>query len=131
MPESMHSKDIGLHLGPDRIAEKMTVVTLAMQDPTAAKAFYNDKLGFVPVGGGSRLAFRYGLPGSSGEAVEIVPVESLGAKSSITLETSSIRKAEATLTSQKVPFIPAKPNSGEGIVVTDPDGNLINIVSAR
>jgi len=134
MPESMHSKDIGQHLGPDRIADKMTVVTLAMQDPAAASAFYQDKLGFVRIhqaagSSGAGLGFR--LPGSSGEAVDIVPVESLGAKSSITLETSSISKAQGMLTGQKVPFIPANPNSGKGIVVTDPDGNLINIVPAR
>lgn len=68
MPGSLHSNDFGQHLGADRIADKMVVVTLAMQDPAAARAFYADKLEFVPVGGGSRMAWRYGLPGSSGKA---------------------------------------------------------------
>ena len=123
MPESLHSKDFGLHLGPDRVADKMVVVTLAMQDPAAARKFYNDKLGFVPVDGGSRLAWRFGLPGASGEAVEIVPVENLGAKSSITLTSPDIRKSGALLEAKGIAF-----KDRDGLIVTDPDGNLITII---
>ncbi len=123
MPGSLHSNDFGLHLGPERVATKMTVVSLAVQDVAAAKAFYSDKLGFVPVSGGTRLAFPYGLPGSSGEAVEIVPVENLGAKSSITLGTTNLGMAEADLKLKSVPFTKA----GDVLTVTDPDGNIIHI----
>ena len=126
MPGSLHSKDIGLHVGSDRIADKMIVVTLAMQDPAAARSFYNDKLGFVPVGGGSRLAWRFGLPGSSGEMVEIVPVESLGAKSSITLTAiGSVTKVQDRLKAQGVPFTATKSD----VTITDPDGNIMHIVA--
>jgi len=125
-PGSLHSNDIGQHLGPDRVADKMTVVTLAMQDPAAARSYYKDKLGFVPVDGGSRIAWRFGLPGASGEAVEIVPIESLGSKSSITLSTPDLARAEAHLTQQGVAFTKSK----DGVTVTDPDGNLIQIAPA-
>jgi catechol 2,3-dioxygenase-like lactoylglutathione lyase family enzyme len=131
MPDSMHTKDIGQHLGADRVAERMTSVSLAMQDPDAASVFYKDKLGFVPIHGepGAGIGFR--LPGNSGQIVEIVPLDPLGSKASIALETSSISKAESTLTAQKVPFIPATQRPGSAIIVTDPDGNLINIISRR
>ena len=125
-PGSLHSNDAGQHLGPDRVADTMTVVALAVQDIAAAKAFYSDKLGFVPVASPSRLGFRFGLPGSSGESVELVPVESLQSKSSITLTTHDLRKAEAHLKQQGVPVIKAK----DGLTVTDPDGNLIRIQAA-
>src|ERR1039458_3906041 len=36
MPGSRHTLDFGQHLSPDRVADKMTVVALAMQDPAAA-----------------------------------------------------------------------------------------------
>ncbi len=135
-PGSLHSNDTGKHLGPDRVGDKMLVVALSMQDPAAAKAFYTDKLGFVPVAGGSRIAARLGLPGSSGESVEIVPVETLEAKSSIVLETPSLDKAAAQLTRRQVPFQRAaseatgsdsKTARKEMIAVTDPDGNIIRI----
>jgi catechol 2,3-dioxygenase-like lactoylglutathione lyase family enzyme len=127
MPGSLHSKDIGLHLGAGRIADKMIVVDLAMQDPAAARAYYSDKLGFVQVGGGSRLAWRFGLPGTSGQMVEIVPVESLGAKSSITLTAiGSLAKVQESLKAKGVAFTATKSD----VTVTDPDGNLIHIVAA-
>jgi catechol 2,3-dioxygenase-like lactoylglutathione lyase family enzyme len=127
MPESLHSKDFGLHVGPDRVADKMVLVTLAMQDPAAARAFYLDKLGFTA---SPRDPMLLNLPGASGQQIQIVPVDNLGAKSSIVLTTPSIAKAETALTNQKIPFIPAKPKVGSAIIVTDPDGNLINIVAA-
>ena len=46
-PGSLHTNDIGKHLGADRVADKMIVVSLAMQDPAAARAYYLDKLGFT------------------------------------------------------------------------------------
>jgi catechol 2,3-dioxygenase-like lactoylglutathione lyase family enzyme len=123
MPGSLHSNDTGKHLGAGRIADTMILVTLAMQDPAAARKFYNDKLGFVPVSGGSRLAWRFGLPGASREAVEIVPVESLGEKSSILLTSPDIHQSGALLEAKGVPF-----SDGNTLTVADPDGNLIRIV---
>jgi catechol 2,3-dioxygenase-like lactoylglutathione lyase family enzyme len=128
MPESMHSKDFGQHLGMDRIADKLTVVTLAMQDPAAAKAFYLDKIGFTA---SAKNPMLLNLPGVSGEQIEIVPVAQLGAKSSITLTTASVANAESLLTNVKIAFIPAGAKSDSAIIITDPDGNLINIKSRQ
>ena len=54
MPGSLHSKDVGQHLGPDRVGQKMTVVALAMQDPASARTFYLSKLGFTTIEDQSR-----------------------------------------------------------------------------
>jgi catechol 2,3-dioxygenase-like lactoylglutathione lyase family enzyme len=123
MPGSLHSNDNGQHLGADRVADKMVVVSLAMQDPAAARNYYKDKLDFVPVGGGSRLAWRFGLPGTSGEEVEIVPVENLGAKSSIILTAKDIHVSGALLQKNGIAF-----EDADALIVTDPDGNTLRIV---
>jgi catechol 2,3-dioxygenase-like lactoylglutathione lyase family enzyme len=124
MPGSLHSKDTGLHLGPNRIADKMVSVTLAMQDPAAARTYYVDKLGFKFSKEGKREFF--GLPGTSGEAVEIVPVSSLGSKSSITLASPDIHHTGELLHTAGIDFTDA-----DQITVTDPDGNLLHIIPAH
>ena len=134
MPGSLHSKDFGQHLSPDRVGDKMTVVALAMQDPAAARFFYVDKLGFAPAPGSTD---RFNLPGPSGEQIEIVTAAELGTKSSIILTTPSLDKAAAQLKRQDVSFQRASSavtgGKGQGartiemISVTDPDGNIIRI----
>ena len=126
MPGSLHSNDFGQHLGAERAADKMVLVTLAMQDPAAARAFYADKLQFVQVGGGSRMAWRYGLPGSSGESVEIVPVENLGEASRITLTSANLGRAESSLKAHGVAFTKAD----GALTLSDPDGNVLVLTSA-
>jgi len=137
MPGSKHSLEFGKLNGPDRVADKMTVVVLAMQDPAAAKAFYLDKLGFTASKNDSMLL---NLPGTSGEQVDIVPADSLGAKSSIVLTTPDLNKSAAQLTRQQVEFKRAsssatdaqgKTRTIEMISVTDPDGNIIRIQAAK
>ena len=133
MPESMHSKDAGQHLGPDRVGDKMIVVALAMQDPRAAREFYLHKLGFTP----SKMnPARLDLPGNSGESVEIVPVSELGPRSSIVLSAPDLDRAAAQLTRQSVAFkraaVKATDSAGkvatvDMISVTDPDGNITRI----
>jgi catechol 2,3-dioxygenase-like lactoylglutathione lyase family enzyme len=133
MPGSLHSKDFGQHLGPDRVADKMTVVALAMKDPPAARAFYIDKLGFTPA---SNSPDRLNLPGTSGEQVEIVPLDPLGVRSSILLTTHDLNKSEAQLKRQQVAYQRASASATDAkgkmrkidmISVTDPDGNIIRI----
>jgi catechol 2,3-dioxygenase-like lactoylglutathione lyase family enzyme len=120
MPGSRHYNDRGKDLGADRVATKLVSVTLAMQDPAAARAFYLDKLKFTP---DARWHHFLDLPGDSGEMVEIVPVAKLGAKSSILLSSPDIRRTAQLLKSNGIPFTDAN-----DLTVTDPDGNLINIV---
>ncbi len=137
MPGSLHSKDFGQHLGPDRVGDKMTVVALAMQDPEAAHRYYVDKLGFhaSPISPG-----RFNLPGDSGEAIDIVPASVLGARSSIVLSTPDIEKSAAQLTRQQVEFKRAAATSTDAaghtrtidmISVTDPDGNILRIAQTK
>ena len=137
MPGSKHTVDFGQHLGPDRVGDKMAVVALAMQDPAAARTFYLTKLGFTPSKTG---AARLDLPGTSGESVEIVPVSELGSRSSIVLTSPDLDKAAAQLTRQQVEFKHASASATDAggkthtidmISITDPDGNIIRIQSAK
>ncbi len=137
MPTSRHTLDIGQHIGPDRVADKMTVVALAMQDPASARDFYLTKLGFTASKSNPMLL---NLPGTSGQMVEIVPADPLGSSSSIFLTTPSLDKAAAQLTRQQVAFKRAastttdangKTRSEEMITVTDPDGNILRIAAAH
>jgi catechol 2,3-dioxygenase-like lactoylglutathione lyase family enzyme len=133
MPGSRHTNDIGQHISPDRVGDKMTVVALAMKDPAAARDFYLSKLGFAP----SKInAARLDLPGSSGQQVEMVPADPLGVRSSILLESANLDKAAAQLTRQQVEFKRASASATDGagkthttemIAVTDPDGNVLRI----
>jgi catechol 2,3-dioxygenase-like lactoylglutathione lyase family enzyme len=137
MPGSRHTLDFGQHLGPDRVGERMTAVALAMQDPAAARDFYLTKLGFTPVADNPA---RLSLPGTPAQQVEIVPIDPLGPRSSIVLESSNLDKAAAQLTRQQVEFKRAsasatdakgKTRTNEMISVTDPDGNIIRIQFAK
>jgi hypothetical protein len=119
MPGSRHYNDRGQHLGTDRVGTKLLVVTLAMQDPAAARSFYLDKLKFTPDAHNPMLLH---LPGDSGEMVDIVPVARLGAKSSILLTSPDIRKSAELLQAKGIDF-----TDGNTLTVTDPDGNLIHI----
>jgi catechol 2,3-dioxygenase-like lactoylglutathione lyase family enzyme len=137
MPGSKHTLDFGQHLGPDRVGDKMTGVALAMQDPAAARDFYLAKLGFTPAAG---RVYRLNLPGTSGEQVEIVPVDGLGPKSSILLTSPDLDRSAAQLQRQGLEFQRAsemwtaadgKSTEVEMISVTDPDGNIIRIQATK
>ena len=137
MPGSRHTVDFGQHLGPDRVGDKMTVVALAMQDPAAARTFYLSELGFTA---DPANPARLSLPGTPGEQVEIVPIDPLGPRSSILLESANLDKAAAQLTRQQVEFKRASAtNTGadgksrtiDMISVTDPDGNIIRLQSTH
>jgi catechol 2,3-dioxygenase-like lactoylglutathione lyase family enzyme len=138
MPGSKHTVDFGQHLGPDRVGDKMTVVALAMQDPAAARTYYLTKLGFTA---DTANPARLNLPGgTSGEQVEIVPLDPLGSRSSIVLQSADLDKAAAQLTRQQVEFKRAsasttdakgKTHTTEMISVTDPDGNIIRLQSTH
>lgn len=120
MPGSRHYNDRGQHLGADRVGTKLVAVMLAMQDPAAARAFYLDKLKFTP---DPRWHNFLDLPGDSGEMVKIVPVTKLGPKSSILLTSPDIHHTGELLKAAGIPF-----SDGNSLTVTDPDGNLIDII---
>jgi len=123
MPGSKHTLDFGQHLSADRVADKMIAVTLAVQDPAAARDYYLTKLGFTPDSKYKGWRNFLVLPGNSGEMVEIVPVASLGTKSKILMTSPDIRKTGELLKAKGVAF-----TDGDTITVTDPDGNIIEII---
>jgi len=137
MPGSKHTLEFGKLNGPDRVGDKMTVVVLAMQNPTEATEFYVDKLGFSASKTNPALL---DLPGNSGEAVEIISSSILGPRSSIVLSSPNLDRSAAQLTRQQVEFKRASASAtGPGertmrvemLSVTDPDGNIIRIQAAK
>ena len=121
MPDSLHSNDQGKHLGPDRIADKIIAVALAMQDPEAARDFYINQLNFKPLAGDQMVLH---MPGDSGQEVEIVPA-SIGSQAHITLQSENLNKAARHLHKEGV----AATKNGATLTINDPDGNVILLES--
>jgi len=117
MEGSLHSKDLGQHLGSDRIGDRLLGVALATTDPESARMFYINQLSFKPLPG---EPFTLHLPGNSGEEVEIVPAP-LGQHARITFETSSLGRSARHLTHEHVKF----KKSNDLLSLIDPDGNEI------
>jgi catechol 2,3-dioxygenase-like lactoylglutathione lyase family enzyme len=117
MPDSLHSADFGKHLGSDRVANKIVAVSLAMEDPDAARDFYINQLDFKPI---ANDPMDLHLPGNSGEEVEIVSA-TLGTQARITLNSDNLAKSARHLHKEGVPVV----KNGETLTITDPDGNVI------
>ena len=117
MPGSLHSNDEGQHLGPDRVADKIIAVALAMQDTAAARDFYINQLNFKPIAGDP---MDLHMPGGSGQEVEIVNA-SLGSVARITLHSENLSKAARHLHKEGV----AATKNGETLTIIDPDGNVL------
>ena len=118
MPGSLHSNDQGKHLGPDRVADKLIAVALAMKDTAAAREFYINQLLFKPIAGDQ---MDLHMPGESGEEVEIVTAASLGTKARLTLQSENLAKAARELHKEGVD---AEKN-GQTLTIKDPDGNVL------
>jgi catechol 2,3-dioxygenase-like lactoylglutathione lyase family enzyme len=118
MPGSLHSNDQGKHLGPDRVADKLIAVALAMKDTAAAREFYINQLLFKPIAGDQ---MDLHMPGESGEEVEIVAAPSLGTKARLTLQSENLGKAARELHKEG---IDAEKN-GQTLTIKDPDGNVL------
>jgi catechol 2,3-dioxygenase-like lactoylglutathione lyase family enzyme len=118
MPGSLHSNDEGKHLGPDRVADKLVAVALAMKDTAAARDFYINQLLFKPIAGDQ---MDLHMPGESGQEVEIVPAASLGTKARLTFESANLSKSARELHKQG---INAEKN-GQTLTIKDPDGNVL------
>jgi catechol 2,3-dioxygenase-like lactoylglutathione lyase family enzyme len=115
-PGSLHTNDAGKHLGPERIAAKLTGAALAVNDPKAARLFYVEKAGFSEGPGGSVQ-----LPGAGQASLEIVSSEVLGARARIFFPVNDLAAAQAVLAERSVPYR----KQGQSIVVLDPDRNEI------
>jgi catechol 2,3-dioxygenase-like lactoylglutathione lyase family enzyme len=115
MPDSLHSKDHGQHLGANRISTEMYGVTLRMEDPVAARAFYEQMLGFHE----SRNALE---PGLIPLLLEINP-----GVDQVLLSVPSVRRAAAQLNALNIGF----QKQGAMLMVQDPDGNRIVFLSLK
>ncbi len=118
MPGSLHSNDQGKHLGPDRVANKLIAVSLAMKDTASARDFYINQLLFKPIAGDQ---MDLHMPGESGEEVEIVTAASLGTRARLTLQSENLAKAARELHKEG---IDAEKN-GQTLTIKDPDGNVL------
>src|SRR5271170_4584631 len=117
MPGSLHSDDQGKHLGPDRVADKLIAVSLAMKDPASARDFYINQLHFKPIANDPMYLH---MPGESGQEVEIVPA-ALGTEARITLQSENLGKAARHLHKEDVKAV----KNGATLTITDPDGNVL------
>lgn len=124
MPGSMHWNDRGKNLGPDRIAQQIAGLSVAMQDPKSAETFYLEKLGF-------RAASRHlqhggialDLPGISGEKLQLtssVPFQ-------LFLSVPNTARAAAQLKTLHISF--HKQHSI--LTIKDPDGNEIVLIATQ
>jgi Glyoxalase/Bleomycin resistance protein/Dioxygenase superfamily len=123
MPGSLHSKDQGQHLGTERISKEIWGVGLRMEDPVAARTFYEQQMGFHE----SRNPLEPGLiplllPGTSGQVVEITP----GADQ-ILLAVPSVRHAASQLNAANIAF----EKHDSMLTVQDPDGNRLVFLSVQ
>jgi catechol 2,3-dioxygenase-like lactoylglutathione lyase family enzyme len=117
MPDSLHSNDFGKHLGQDRVGMKVIAVSLAMQNPDAARDFYINQLNFKPIAGDQ---MNLHMPGDSGQEVEIVAASN-GTQAHITLQSESLGKAARHLHKEGVSAV----KNGATLTITDPDGNTV------
>jgi catechol 2,3-dioxygenase-like lactoylglutathione lyase family enzyme len=121
MPGSLHSNDQGKHLGPDRVADKLIAVALAMKDTAAARDFYINQLQFKPI---ANDQMDLHMPGESGQEVEIV-TSTLGAQARLTLQSESLARAARHLHKENVAAV----KNGATLTITDPDGNILILES--
>jgi catechol 2,3-dioxygenase-like lactoylglutathione lyase family enzyme len=127
MPDSMHTKDRGKHLGASRIAEKIVGLSLEMEDTGAAQNFYEQKLGFTPVHRGFEpgvIALK--LPGQSGQEVEITQ-RAAGSAFRLLFAVSDLGRTAAQLRALQLPVERHK----SALSIVDPDGNRIVFVQVK
>src|ERR1700733_7664807 len=122
MPGSLHSNDQGKHLGASRISKQIVAVSITLNDPNAAEAFYTQKLGFRPLqrfGAMGRIALQ--LPGPS---LQVVQFATEGAAFAIYFPVSNLRDTAARLHALGLPV----ERLGSMLTVQDPDDNRIVFV---
>lgn len=117
MPGSKHTLDIGKHLGPERLATGISAVAVGFKDLPAARAFYLTKLGFRPSGKGPDL---FAIPGGSRQHVLLEPLSPEN-RARVFLSVDNLKRTAFALKQRGIAFTPGKP----GLIVVDPDGNLL------
>src|SRR5216683_985460 len=117
MSGSLHSNDQGKHLGPDRVANKLFAVALAMKDPAAARDFYINQLHFKPIANDQMYLH---MPGESGQEIQIVPA-TFGTQARLALSSDNLGKSALHLHKEGVAAV----KNGATLTITDTDGNTL------
>jgi catechol 2,3-dioxygenase-like lactoylglutathione lyase family enzyme len=125
MPDSMHTKDRGKHLGANRISEKIVGLSLEMENTAAAQKFYEQKLGFTPLHHGLEPG-AIALPGQSGQEVEITQ-RAPGSAFQLLFAVSGLGRAAAQLRALQLPVEKHKST----LSIQDPDGNRIVFIRVK
>jgi catechol 2,3-dioxygenase-like lactoylglutathione lyase family enzyme len=123
MAGSMHSNDRGKHLGTNRISTHLASVGMPVEDPAAAVAFYEDKLGFRRAPFTRAHAETILLPGPSGETVDMLP-HAQGSGVTLFFSVLDLRETESALRDTRL--ILEKHETS--VSIRDPDGNRIVFV---
>jgi catechol 2,3-dioxygenase-like lactoylglutathione lyase family enzyme len=126
MPGSRHTNDRGQHLGAHRIAEQIQAVGLAMQDTSAARAFYLDKLAFTPAKPMEPDHTSVALPGAANQQIEIIQ-QSPGTAFELFFSVPNLHQTAAQLKKLQIPA----EKSRRTLFITDPDGNRLVFVESR
>ncbi len=121
MPDSMHTKDRGQHLGSRRISDRLVSVTMPVKEADEYERLFTEKLGFVAKKGRAGVLM---VPGMKDQTISFVPGMQRPAK--MRFEVRSLKDAEAELKARSIPFVRER----SGIYVKDPDGNGIEFVAA-
>lgn len=113
-PASMHMKDAGLHLGANRIADRLADVIEPVSNPPADVAFYHQRLGFLSEGHRSRAEVRVPstTPVHLGFTSPDKPLRLVFPVASVSQSKEAFRKGGISYA-----------DSNRAVMVKDPDGN--------
>ncbi len=121
MPGSRHTNDIGKHLGEHRIGTRIVAVAFPADDLEGAVSFYAHGMVFPRK---SEQAGVFGIPGDSGEQIEILPGADHHLR--LSLEAPNLKQAALELKKLGIPVTQAN----AALVLHDPDGNAIALQAA-
>ena len=118
MPDSLHSKSRGQHLGARRISQHLVRASAASDNISSQRAFFVLKLGFAD--GPAPTILR--LAGNSGDEVEL---QSSTAKPRIVFAVASVRRAARELRRRGFPIHKER----RAVEIADPDGAVLVFTS--
>ncbi len=124
MPGSRHVNDQGKHLGKNRISAQILGLGIVVRDLTAAKAFYQERLGFQAARKPLEPAFHpLQVAGSAFVQVEFVP-QTPNAMFQLLFSVPNLKRTASQLKDLRLPF-----EIGQSVLrIRDPDGNLLVFV---
>jgi catechol 2,3-dioxygenase-like lactoylglutathione lyase family enzyme len=122
MPDSMHSRDRGQHLGAQRISDELIGVTMPVQDAAAYRSLFAGQLGFAAV---RREPQRLRVPGPARATVSFLSTSENPAH--LLFAVQSLSRTSADLRARSITFHPIR----NGIQISDPDGNMIEFLGEK